>query len=403
MSPSDAASGMSERWRKVRYDSGFAPIGRRLENGGKSPVSRAASAPCRAGSPAAFPLCSRTQGPAYSRASCTPSGSCLLRWPSWPSRIATIRPSSPRRCSRSTDAGDAGAHPARRPELPPHQPVGALRPPFRRHHRRRAAHRPGAGRAVRVSARATSGSCSAWSSAGRCTTSSSWSSSRAPQRALARRDRARGARPGARDRHRRRHPLHRGHRPRRPRQRRGRRARRERVGGVHGRRSRSPSRSAWASTSTRCAAARSRGIREATVVGVVLLMSALVLRQARRKTVRSAQHLQALARRRSPTASPPTGSSRACCRCGCCSARATTSRATSRSAPSRLLVSASCIVNPRHRDAAGQRVSAKRSPSAATLAPIVKGHALPVRVHHHRVRRDQRLPRARLRAAPRPR
>ena len=48
---------------------------------------------------------------------------------------------------------DAGAHQVRRRQLLPDHPMGALRAPFRRHHRRRPAGRPDAGGAVRLGAR----------------------------------------------------------------------------------------------------------------------------------------------------------------------------------------------------------------------------------------------------------
>ena len=50
----------------------------------------------------------------------------------------------------STTVGDAGPPLQRRPELPPDEQVGAVRPPLRRHLRGRAADRPGAGDPVRL-------------------------------------------------------------------------------------------------------------------------------------------------------------------------------------------------------------------------------------------------------------
>ena len=340
MSPSDAASGMSERWRKVRYDSGFAYRA-------QAPKRWQVAGFTRRERPLPGRLTRRIP-PLLSNA-----GTCILprlMHALWfmltalavlASRIATTRPSSRRRCSRSTTTRrDPGAHPARRQQLPPHQPLGALRPSLRGHHRRGPAHRSGARGAVRLSTRATCGSSSASSSAARCTTSSSSCRSvRRRGRSLAEIARDElgpvlGLVTGGG------HPLHRGHRARRARQGGGRGARRVGVGRLHRRRldphrardgplhlqgagrhrSRaSARRPSWASCSS-CGARAGKTVQDGPLGAAP----------------------QALARRRSPSASPPTASSPACSRCGCCSARAITSRATSRSGPSGSWWSASC-------------------------------------------------------------
>ena len=72
---------------------------------------------------------------------------------SWPSPIATTARSWPPGSRRSTTARTTPAHELqRRPELPPDQQVGAVRPPLRGHLGRRAADRAGAGDPVRLHA-----------------------------------------------------------------------------------------------------------------------------------------------------------------------------------------------------------------------------------------------------------
>ncbi len=135
-------------------------------------------------------------------------------------------------------AEDARARAQRRLELPPHEPLGPLRPPLRGHLGRGPADRPGAGRAVRLPPRVHVDPV-------RRRPRRRGAGLRDPGRlgaargTVARRDRARGARPRARHRHGRRHPLHRRGRPRRPRARGRRGARRVGVGGVHHRAQRS--------------------------------------------------------------------------------------------------------------------------------------------------------------------
>ena len=105
----------------------------------------------------------------------------------------------------------AGAREQRRTELPPHQPLGPLRPPLRRHHRRGAAHRPGARRAVRLPPRLHLDPLRR----GPRRRGAGLRHPRRlgpPRRPVARGDRPRRARALPRPRHRGRHPLHRGHR-----------------------------------------------------------------------------------------------------------------------------------------------------------------------------------------------
>ena len=73
----------------------------------------------------------------------------------WRSRTATTVRSSPPRSWRSTTRASTPAHTEvrRRTTTIPTTPVGAVRPPFRGHRRRRSAGRPGAGGAVRLCAR----------------------------------------------------------------------------------------------------------------------------------------------------------------------------------------------------------------------------------------------------------
>ena len=111
--------------------------------------------------------------------------------------------------------------------------VGAVRPPLRGHHRRRAAGRPGAGGAVRLRARLHLAASPASASPARCTTRSAlWASTRRGGRSLAEIARTEiGPVAGVTGRHR--DPLHPRRRAGRPRHRRRQRAGRQRVGHVH--------------------------------------------------------------------------------------------------------------------------------------------------------------------------
>ena len=208
-------------------------------------------------------------------------------------------------------------------QLPPDQPLGALRPPLRRHHRRRPADRPGAGGAVRLPARAHLDRRRRRASAGAVHDFIILCASVRRDGKLARRDRARRDRPGRRRHRRDRDPLHRRDRARRPGHRGGQCARRERRGARSRSACRSRSRSSWASTCTASARAQ---IAEATVDRRrAAARSRSCSGKPRRRRRRSAHWFTALASTAHRSRWRPTASSPRCCRCGCCSARATTS------------------------------------------------------------------------------
>ncbi len=127
---------------------------------------------------------------------------------------------------------DAGAHPERRPELPSDPPAGAVRASLRRHHRRRASHRPGARGTVRLRARAhlARRRCV---SRGRRPRLHHPVGLGAPRRPIAGRDHPTRDRTGCRHDGGSRHPLHHRHRPRRARAGGGQCAAREPVGHLH--------------------------------------------------------------------------------------------------------------------------------------------------------------------------
>ena len=246
---------------------------------------------------------------------------------STPSSTATTRRSSPRRWRPSTTRGVTPAHRFNDGQnFHPTQPARPLRPPLRRDHGRRAAHRAGPRGAVRV----TPGFL--WILFG----------------VVPRRGGARLRHPGGLARG--------GTGARSPRS----RARSSGRGRPRSSRSRSSSssssRSPVSASSSSRRSPRARGAtftigvvdpdrpldgplhvpapqgegRRGPAIGVILLVVALVvghgsIRAGPRPSTRSTSRSPSTASRRR---SRSTASSRPCCRCGCCSARATTSRAT---------------------------------------------------------------------------
>ena len=111
---------------------------------------------------------------------CTRCTSFCRPCASWPSPIATTARSSRRASGCSTTRGQTPAHTKYDgANFYPTSQVGAVRPPLRRHHRRRSAGRPDAGGAVRLGPRASSGWSPACAWPAPCTTAMIlWASTR---------------------------------------------------------------------------------------------------------------------------------------------------------------------------------------------------------------------------------